>query len=189
VGFNPVIYSVATNGSVVYVGGAYLTIGGQSRIGLAAIDPATGAATDWDFSTNGAVYALTRGTGTLYAGGSYQYIQALPHSRLAGILEATVAVPPPAVGAGASLAAWPNPFRAGVTLRFALPRAGAGAVAVYDVAGRCVRHLRRGALAAGAQALTWNGRDDAGATLGPGLYFARVECGTVRMAMKVLRLR
>ncbi|MFA6107525.1 MAG: discoidin domain-containing protein [Candidatus Latescibacterota bacterium] len=49
-------------------------------------------------------------------------------------------------------------------------------VAVYTLAGRPVRRLVDGALlSAGRQRFTWDGRDDQGRLVGPGLYLLRVE--------------
>lgn len=70
----------------------------------------------------------------------------------------------------------PNPFNPAANISFALPAADAVTVEVYDLAGRLVRTLARGrALAAGAQAMHWDGRDDAGHTAASGVYLARVS--------------
>jgi hypothetical protein len=85
-----------------------------------------------------------------------------------------------AVGAPRELAfaaPTPNPARGATTLRFALPRAGAVRLTVYDAQGRCVRTLADGVRGAGEQAATWDLRDDAGRAVGAGLYFARLEHG------------
>ncbi len=69
----------------------------------------------------------------------------------------------------------PNPSRgAAVTLAFALTRAGDVELRVHDLSGRTVRHLAGGAYAAGAHRLTWDGTDDAGARVRPGMYFCRL---------------
>jgi flagellar hook assembly protein FlgD len=60
---------------------------------------------------------------------------------------------------------------------------------VYDVAGRIVRHLHRSALSVGQQRLIWDGRNDAGRTVGAGLYVVRVQAGRLSLSAKVLRLR
>jgi hypothetical protein len=69
----------------------------------------------------------------------------------------------------------PNPARIATTLRLALPRDGAVRLAVYDAGGRQVRTLHDGPMAAGAHAVPFDLRDDAGRALPPGLYLARFE--------------
>ncbi len=82
-----------------------------------------------------------------------------------------------------------NPARGGTRLRFVLPRAGAVSVGVFDVSGRCVRTLQGGALAAGAHELAWDGRDEHGVAVAPGVYLARVDGAGVRAATRVVVLR
>ncbi len=67
----------------------------------------------------------------------------------------------------------PNPARGLATLQFSLPEAGEARLELVDVTGRRV-WMRHDTLAAGAHAWSWNGRDDAGRTLGPGLYLVRL---------------
>jgi len=86
------------------------------------------------------------------------------------------------VPADAGLAAWPNPFRAATTLRFAAPTGAARAIAIYDLAGRCVDRL---ALPADAAALTWTPPTE----LASGVYFARVEGGEAPLTRSLVLLR
>jgi YVTN family beta-propeller protein len=70
----------------------------------------------------------------------------------------------------------PNPFRASVEVEFALGRGGPVDLTVFDVLGREVRRVARGAmLTAGVQHLTWDGRDAHGAHAGAGVYFVRLR--------------
>jgi glucose/arabinose dehydrogenase len=48
-------------------------------------------------------------------------------------------------------------------------------VAIYDIAGRRVVTLERGRVDSGSRVLRWNGRDDAGRTVGAGIYFVRLR--------------
>ena len=45
------------NGSTVYAGGTFTSIGGQSRNRIAALDATTGLATAWNPAANGRVLA------------------------------------------------------------------------------------------------------------------------------------
>lgn len=73
----------------------------------------------------------------------------------------------------------PNPARAGASIAFELPRAGAAHLALYDVAGREVRRLADGWLGAGAHVAHWDGRDAAGRGVAPGIYLYRLHAGGV----------
>lgn len=97
----------------------------------------------------------------------------------------TAALPPPA--RGARLAALPNPFNPEVNLRFALAEAGPVRLEILSVAGRRLRVLAEGGLAAGEQAMTWDGRDAAGQALPSGVYLARLLApGRLEQAKLVL---
>lgn len=91
----------------------------------------------------------------------------------------TVDVPPaPSAPARVTLeAARPNPARSGsgTTLGFALPRAMSRVeLALFDVSGRRVAVLARGAFEAGAHPARWDGNDEAGRRVPTGVYFARL---------------
>jgi hypothetical protein len=83
----------------------------------------------------------------------------------------------------------PNPFHAITTIAFDLPVAGRVRLDVMDVGGRVVRTLVRGAMPAGAHSVTWDGCDDAGASVGPGVYFVRMSAGDFTADSKTLLLR
>lgn len=88
------------------------------------------------------------------------------------------------------LQARPNPFGAATQIRFSLPRPVTPVLRVFDVSGRPVRTLLAGVpLEAGAHDATWDGMDDAGARLGSGLYFLRIEAGERSRVERVLLVR
>jgi D-alanyl-D-alanine carboxypeptidase len=71
--------------------------------------------------------------------------------------------------------AHPNPFDHATTISFeAAPRSHA-TVRVYDALGRSVRTLLDGVVDGGRQMVTWDGGDDAGASVTRGAYVVRVE--------------
>jgi len=83
-------------------------------------------------------------------------------------------VAPPAV---ALAAPWPSPARAGSAIHFRCTMATASdaSLSIVDAAGRRVRQVFDGLLAAGVTTLTWDGRTDEGARAGPGIYFAYLK--------------
>lgn len=83
----------------------------------------------------------------------------------------------------------PNPSRGPSTLRFELARAASVDATVFDAQGRRVRTLARlEPLAAGAHQLTWDGHDDAGARVGAGVFFVRLQAGGRAESRSVIRL-
>lgn len=84
-----------------------------------------------------------------------------------------------------SLSAYPNPART-AKLAFSLPADADVELGIYDVSGRRVALLHKGALPAGQYTREWNGRDAAGGTAGSGVYFVRLKAGgDVRLARTV----
>ncbi|HET7224362.1 MAG TPA: FlgD immunoglobulin-like domain containing protein, partial [Candidatus Eisenbacteria bacterium] len=55
----------------------------------------------------------------------------------------------------------------------------------YDLAGRERRVLAAAALPAGEHAIRWDGRDDRGARLPPGLYLVRLTTGAGQRAVRL----
>ncbi len=83
----------------------------------------------------------------------------------------------------------PNPARHVVSLRFELARPAEVDLAVYDVQGRRIRGLRKGALGAGSHEVAWDGRDDAGQSAAAGTYFARISSSEARSVKKLVRIQ
>lgn len=87
------------------------------------------------------------------------------------------------------LAPRPNPARGSLQVRFETPRAGPARAEVFDVAGRQVRRLLASdRLPAGLQVVSWDGRTDAGAREGAGVYFVRVTTPSGSGSVRVVYL-
>lgn len=69
----------------------------------------------------------------------------------------------------------PNPCRAAATVVVETAAPGEQHVVVCDVQGRAVRHLDHGTIAPGVRRIAWDGRDDAGVRLAPGIYRVLVK--------------
>ena len=87
------------------------------------------------------------------------------------------------------LPACPNPFTSLTALRLTLPASGMVLAVVYDISGRKVASLMEEMCPAGELLLTWDGRDNAGESLGQGIYFAVVTAGDHQVVQRMLRLR
>jgi hypothetical protein len=65
------VTALAVSGTTVYVGGAFTTIGGQTRSRIAALDAATGNATEWNPGADNTVNCLAVSGTTAYTGGNF----------------------------------------------------------------------------------------------------------------------
>lgn len=83
----------------------------------------------------------------------------------------------------------PNPFNPATTIRFTLPSRGTATLAIYDAEGRLVRMLLDDVVPAGTTAITWDGRNSAGATVTSGVYFYRLTSGKFNASRKMLLLK
>lgn len=89
-----------------------------------------------------------------------------------------------------ALAAGPNPALGHVNAAFALARAARHVdFAIYDASGRRVKTLINGPLAAGTQAVRWNGSDDGGRPVPSGIFFLKLVADDRRATKKLLLMR
>jgi len=91
--------------------------------------------------------------------------------------------------AGLTAANYPNPFNPETRLTIVAEAGMLGrpmTVRVFDARGRLVRSLYAGRCEAETTRLTWDGRDASGATVGSGVYFARVAVGDARHTHKMI---
>jgi len=83
--------------------------------------------------------------------------------------------------------AYPNPFSGSTTFAYRVDGPSAAVeVGVYNVAGRLVKTLASGSQAQGTYTLTWNGTDDAGVRMSPGVYFLRSRVDTATTVNRVI---
>jgi hypothetical protein len=90
----------------------------------------------------------------------------------------------PAPAAGLSVRAEPNPSRGQMAFTIQSDRDGTRSVEVFDLAGRLVRRLEDPRSTAGPSRLAWDGADESGARVRPGIYLV-----TVRAENRVARSR
>ena len=73
---------------------------------------------------------------------------------------------------------FPNPFNPATMIRYGVPEASAVSLVIYNVLGRKVATLEAGReREVGYHAVVWDGRDDAGAQVASGVYFAQMRAG------------
>ena len=98
----------------------------------------------------------------------------------------------PALARSVGVFVYPNPGRGptGVQLHVAgAPgdREVPGEAALYDLAGRRVRTIHHGTIARGLTTLSWDGRDQQGAELAPGVYLLRFTAAGGTAVARIVR--
>jgi hypothetical protein len=86
-----------------------------------------------------------------------------------------------------ALSVVPNPASS-QRVTFALPKPGQIELGVYDVSGRRVAMLAKGAFPAGTFSRSWNGADASGRTVGAGMYFYRLRVGQETRLVRAVRI-
>jgi hypothetical protein len=84
---------------------------------------------------------------------------------------------------------FPNPFNSSVLLRFSLATEATVRLDVFDAAGRRVRRLLSEARPAGHHAVEWDATDTAGVAVASGVYFLKLEAGTLCDTVEVALIR
>jgi hypothetical protein len=98
-------------------------------------------------------------------------------------------VPASSVDAPNGIKIGPNPMRESARIDFDVPDGGEVSVSVFDAEGRAVRELLGRKVGAGPTSATWDGRDAAGASMPPGVYFIRIKTPTTERFSKFTRVR
>jgi len=87
---------------------------------------------------------------------------------------------------------YPNPFRENVEIRYMIQDTGYriqdSSLRIFDVSGRLVKEWSPQTIGRSDQ-VTWDGRDDFGRAVPPGVYFVRLEVDGYKRVEKVVLLR
>ncbi|MCK6619316.1 MAG: choice-of-anchor B family protein [Calditrichaceae bacterium] len=84
---------------------------------------------------------------------------------------------------------YPNPFNPETAIRFQLPSAREVELAIYNTLGQKVRTLASGSMPPGYYRAVWDGRNQAGESVGSGVYICIFEAGDFRQVRKMILLR
>jgi len=185
---------LALDGSTLYAGGIFGSLGGQPRVNFAGLDVATAAATSWapvPVSTMYSVYVETSAFAVsgsnVYGAGIFMGIDGRPATGLFRSEPAVTDARPiaePAAGA-LQLRCSPNPFAAATTIAFTLPEAARVRLEVFDVAGRRVNvPVRDTWMEAGSHSVGFHG-----SRLPTGVYFYRVQAAEREESDRLLIVR
>ena len=88
-----------------------------------------------------------------------------------------------------SLVASPNPFGDLTRISYTLTRDTDVRLSIYDLSGTRVATLRNGHQPAGRSEAWWNGTNDRGMPLSPGIYMMELNAGPLRRVKKLVLLR
>jgi hypothetical protein len=83
----------------------------------------------------------------------------------------------------------PNPFNARSTITFSLAQTGPVEIMIYDVNGRQVKTLVKGAMDAGTHQVVWDGTNDSGHKVGSGVFWSQMKSGSFTSNKKMVILK
>ncbi len=85
----------------------------------------------------------------------------------------------------------PNPFSSTMSFSYRVPAGGGQEVEIgtYDMAGRLVRTLASGFQTPGSYTVQWDGRNEAGTRMTPGVYFLHARVAGARQVTRLIYLK
>lgn len=96
---------------------------------------------------------------------------------------------PVRVPAGLTLTASPNPCTGTVRILLTLDRKAKAEINIYEVTGRLIRSVSTGTLYPTQHSFEWDGKDQNGLGVAPGVYFCRLSAGGREATVKVVLAR
>ena len=87
------------------------------------------------------------------------------------------------------LANRPNPFNAQTIIRYQLPESGLVRLHILDLKGRLIKTLIQGFQSNGDYSVAWDGLDMSGHNVSAGIYFVKLQQGSVSKTHKILLLK
>jgi len=124
---------------------------------------------------------------TQAVGGGFSRLWKLIHVGVEGQTPHASRLPPYELGP-----AFPNPMRDRTVISFSYPLSLTPypfTLSIYDPTGRLIRVLRSYESRVTSHSFLWDGRDDAGQSVGSGVYFYRLEAGSFSATQKLVVVR
>jgi hypothetical protein len=84
---------------------------------------------------------------------------------------------------------YPNPFNPSTDITFSIKERGAVTLKIYDVLGREVKTLINEEKGNGIYQVRWNGDNNSGSLVSSGVYFFRLESGSLIQTRKMLMIK
>ena len=83
----------------------------------------------------------------------------------------------------------PNPMSTETTIGYQIPRECKVTLKIYDIVGRLTRTLINAVEEKGYKTIVWDGTNNRGCRVAPGVYFCRLQAGDFTYTRKVITLR
>jgi glycosidase len=84
---------------------------------------------------------------------------------------------------------YPNPFNPSTLIQFDLPKQGQVKVRIFNVLGKEIAEVANSTYSAGTHQVAWNGRTNTGVQASSGVYFVRLEAGSVTDTKKIVLMK
>lgn len=81
---------------------------------------------------------------------------------------------------------YPNPFSSSTSISYELNKESSVSIRIFNVLGQLVREFRAGSLPAGVHGIIWDGTNDLGRKVSPGVYFYQLNMGNQSRVRKML---
>jgi hypothetical protein len=83
----------------------------------------------------------------------------------------------------------PNPVTNHALLTFSLPRSATTSLTLYDISGRRVKTVTQGPRETGYHLIRWDGSNESGHKVPPGIYFYRLNVGSQSLTRSLVVVR
>jgi hypothetical protein len=87
------------------------------------------------------------------------------------------------------ITSYPNPFSLSVQIEYDIQKPGLVKARVYDLQGKTVRSLISENMPAGRYKLIWNGKNDHGENVSPGMYYYTMQTEDMTGTIKLVLIR
>ena len=84
---------------------------------------------------------------------------------------------------------YPNPFNPSTLIQFDLPKQGQVKVYIFSILGKEIAEVTNSMYSAGTHQVEWNGRTNAGVQASSGVYFVRLEAGSLTDTKKIVLVK
>jgi hypothetical protein len=84
---------------------------------------------------------------------------------------------------------YPNPFNPSTIIRFDITGKSHVSLKVFNILGQEVRTLINSVVSPGEKSVSWDGRDNSGATVTSGIYIYSINAGDYRESKKMIFLK
>lgn len=190
---SPRVSAIEVCGSDVYVGGWFTLAGGIPASCIACWDGSS-----WSCPGSGVsgipcwVGAIAAGGSDVYVGGAFTEAGEVSASCIARWVE-DVGTESPAweviTNDPQLLSASPNPLTSGTSLSFQSTGGSPLTISIHDISGRILRERYLGTLPSGSHTSYWDGRDESGSPLAPGVYLVRLSSDDFQACTRVVLMR